>query len=169
MSLEKYLSSKKAEAKLLEVLAQLPEEDRLTLQEVVECTSPSISVFREILNFSRQICARDKVTLRHIVESCLDKSLEQATVRLSSFRAKLFSMRYPERARLESIIAENLVKIKRNHNLSVKLPEELEGDVMKVELRFRNAEDLKKNIQRLESFSCSDELENISGILKGEL
>lgn len=145
-----------------------------SLPQLISELSPSANALKGVLVLIDEISKREKVSEKEVfISCCLSEVLADENIprkeKIKRVRDRLEKRRYPERSRLENMIEENVSAIRKNYNLKISMPEELEGDSIELKISGRNAEDFKLAAERISKLSESGELSTLFGVLRGEL
>lgn len=152
----------------------LAEQDETVVNRLVAELCPSDNTLRTVLGLATEIAKRDKRSLASVL---LDGEIE--AIRCSQtvsrkekqrqIRRVLERMRYPIRAQLESEVEGRVEVIRKECGVRLELPRDLEGDVVKMTLSVRSADELLECAERLKKVAQHRNTGEIFSLLRGEI
>ncbi len=171
--LTNYLLEKSASKELLDSLDKLdkPLIDFLTL--LASELGPSANSINSILQIVREISLRDGTSSSEVIKAVNIQALidtkRARKEKFSLIRQAFEQIRFPEKTRIEKEIYSLVSDIKREFNVKLELPQDLEGDILSISVNFKDPESLLENSKRLESLSSSPKLTQLFKVLKGDI
>jgi hypothetical protein len=173
MTLDDYISEKRISGSLLERLKMLNAEDAAVLLFVLEAANPSANTLRVMLTLVDEICLREKKKFSEVLggSHCvkirenekLSRKEKQKRIRL-----ELESLRYPETKKVKDELAQAQGQVCAECGLKLKLPQDLEGDTMSVELLGQNPEDFQRLAGKLKLLAEHPATARMFKLLRGE-
>jgi hypothetical protein len=107
----------------------------------------------DLIDWLEEISLRDgetpaEILARQEVQRVLARNLPRND-KLKEVKSELRKLRYPRLFQLEEQLKETVKKMDLGRRVEVRFPPFLEGDEIRVEIRARNAAELKESIERL--------------------
>ena len=171
-TIEQYCSKHKIQGQLLAQLYSLDPSSKESLLGVLSSLRPSANTLRNILKLSGEIAKRDKKEfsdlfskkeIQDILNSELGRKHKQEKI-----TEELKLIRFPEMAKIKNEIASSINELRKEYGLRLNLPENLEGDKLRVQIEAKNADELLEKAKNLCSLSKDENLEKIFSTLKGD-
>lgn len=171
---EEFIKERHLDISFLAKLESFDAPVRNLLSLIMSELKPSANALIGLLDLAEEIVQREKCDL---VQVLLSEQFAEAMSleglprkeKLKKLREVLERRRFPERSELEDKINSLQKSLRSNHNLKVKLPQELEGDSIEVIILGRCPEDFSLAADRLNGLAKSEELKMLFSILQGEL
>ena len=173
--LQEFISERRIDGALLETIEELVPENEAVLLSLIDALRPSANTLRELLRLSREICVRDKISLRALLGDG-EKALSEiwggeevpAKEKQRKLRRFLELRRYPEKSRLEEKAKTLSREIRDRYGVDLGLPEELEGDSLSVQLQIRTPAQLEELSEKLSACAKGPEIEALFRLLLGQ-
>ena len=137
-------------------------EDQVEIGKLVSELKLGENTLREVLTLLREICLRDGVTLKDLIQGEIEGIVSNITIskvqKTNRVRRRLQEMRYPKLTELENAFREKRKGLRLSPGISLQPPPYFEGDQLKVEFRFGNVVEFKDIISKLMEASERKEL-----------
>ncbi len=126
-------------------------------QEALWCLAKELQIgenhLRDLMDWLEEISLRDGGTPAEVlghqeIRRVLSRPLSRND-KLKEVKAELRKLRYPRLSQLEGQLKETVKKMDLGSRIQVTFPQFLEGDEIRVEIRARNAAELKESIERI--------------------
>ena len=169
--LEQFISEKFVDAEFADRLRRLRGGDLERLEALIVELAPSANTLREYMQLADAIVQRDSTTLANVLvemQSQIQENLGRKD-KQRLLREALERRRFPQRTQILEELFESQRELRRDLNLQIDYPRDLEGDQLQVSFSFRNAEDLNALSERLKVAVEHPALKRILAILRGEL
>lgn len=143
--------------------------DQRQLLELILPLKLGTNRLREFLTLIDEICRRDDIAVRKIVDRQTEAILADPNIpgpqKAGRIRGRLREKRFPRTVASERELRANLKQLKLPPELSLTPPPFFEGGRLKLELTFEKVEELKRIIKKLADISDRKELKEILGKL----
>ena len=129
------------------------ERDQEALWYLVQELQIGENHLRDLIDWLEEISLRDGTTPAEVlgrqeIRRVLARNLSRND-KLKEVKGELRKLRYPRLSQLEEQLKEIVKKMDLGNRVQVTFPPFLEGDEVKVEVRARNAKELKESLERL--------------------
>lgn len=140
---------------------------------LVSVLEPSDNTLRAIFVVASEIATRDRKTLASVlqnreIEQILQDDLLNRKEKQRRIRSVLENQRYPLRAKLEQAVSDRVAKLRREVNLRVQPPLDLEGDCLTVTVSARSVEEILERAESLRSLAEHRATRELFSLLSGE-
>jgi hypothetical protein len=171
--IDQFIEERRVDSSTAVFLREMGKELKDLIAEYISELLPSSNAFRGILTLVNEISHRERVDRYsilndHNIKSLLFQEEVPRKEKIKKVREYLERKRYPERSRLEDSIHGLMKKIRKDYNLKITLPDELEGDSIGVAISGRSPDDFRAFGEKILRLSDSSELSALFSILKGE-
>jgi ParB/RepB/Spo0J family partition protein len=150
-------------------MASFSSRDQEALLTFLHPLRPGVNKLRELLVNVEEVAARQGDTVAQILSREELKSVTDSDaprpLKIETARKALKKMRFPAVTAAEARIEGLLKSLGLPREIALHLPLYLEGDTIRVELRFKSAEGLKRLAEKLVEASDRDELDEICELL----
>jgi len=145
------------------------EEDQAELVRILSPLKPGTNRLKEILVMIDEICHRDEIGVRDIIEGEIEAVLKAQDMptpqKTETIRSILKGYRSPRIVSLERDVQEKLKALKIPPGMSLSPPPFLEGDRLSVRFDFRDREELNRIIGKLSEISDKEALSALLDML----
>ncbi|MBI4516252.1 MAG: hypothetical protein HY699_10615 [Deltaproteobacteria bacterium] len=144
--------------------------DQAALLQVAERLRLGENQFRDFFDWAEEIAVRDRCAIKDVwgrapVAGALARKLGRNEM-VAAVKAALRQLRFPQLAAAESRLAQLVRQLQLPHGVRVHLPEQLEGDEVRIELRGRSAEALRAGVAAVQQGLRRAELDEIFRLLE---
>ena len=169
--IETYLVDCRADEALRDLFARVSTETMLFLESVISELKPSLNYLRQIVGLIIEIAARDQVTSGQVLsDNEWQEILKQKNSRKEKqkfLRCLLERKRYPLKEELVARTQAWQRNLSAEYEMTLKLPDELEGDKLQISLSFSSAAELAQKAEQLKNLASDPQLQAIFNLLLG--
>ncbi len=164
-AVREFAAARRFSALTLERWLRLPTADQATLLRLAERLRLGENQFRDLLDWSDEIALRDRCSVtdvwaREPLAAALMRDLGRNEM-IAAVKAALRTLRFPQLTAAEARLAELVRQLKLPRGARVHLPEHLEGDEVRIELRARSAAAMRETTEAVQRALSGSELDEI--------
>lgn len=153
------------------LMARLTDEDRAALRSLAERLDMNMNRLFDVGVLMEEIAQREGRRFAHItadegIEALLDDSTLCAKERVDRLRRELRWRRHPTRARWEREVASELRRLRMPPEISVRPPEGVEVEKVRVSFAFRSCGELRGVIRKLNEIADSEALRSLLALVR---
>jgi ParB family transcriptional regulator, chromosome partitioning protein len=147
-------------------LLQMPENEAIAFAKIFESLNCSLNKQREIIILIQEISILENKTISTILaedrvnDIVSDKDLDK-NVKTRQLRSDLRGWRYPNISKTEKAFFTKVEKLGLSERLKLTPPQDFEGDTYRLTLDFKNFQELRKHIKKLDEIIFHPELKEI--------
>jgi ParB family transcriptional regulator, chromosome partitioning protein len=147
-------------------LLQMPENEAIAFAKIFESLNCSLNKQREIIILIQEISILENKTISTILaedrvnDIVSDKDLDK-NVKTRQLRSDLRRRRYPNISKTEKAFFTKVEKLGLSERLKLTPPQDFEGDTYRLTLDFKNFQELRKHIKKLDEIIFHPELKEI--------
>jgi len=172
-ALEQYVQSRVQDAKFASWLGSSSQETARVIERYIQQLRPSANALKAILELARDIAARDDTSLVQVLgEAELTQVLGDGDLnkkdKYARIRYLIERKRFPEKAAVEDALHLLTKELLSTHGIRLELPDDLEGDSISMNLRFRSKEELLQVSERVSQLSKDERVARVFELLSGQ-
>jgi ParB family transcriptional regulator, chromosome partitioning protein len=147
-------------------LSRMPENEAIAFAKIFESLNCSLNKQREIIILIQEISILENKTISTILaedrvnQIVSDKDLDK-NVKTRQLRSDLRRRRYPNISKTEKAFFTKVDKLGLSERLRLTPPQDFEGDTYRLTLDFKNLQELRKHIEKLDEIIFHPELKKI--------
>lgn len=170
--LESYIQNRHIDGSLLRRIENLSREESDIVKLIIDSLSPSANTLRVFLSLADEISARDSLSLSEVFRAvqfeviCSNEKLSRKE-KQKQLRILLENLRFPEITKVKGIIKSATDSVTKETGFLLALPDNLEGDVVKIEISFCSVHDLREIETKIGKLRESKSLQIIFDALSG--
>jgi len=153
------------------VMVRWENADRTAAERLFTALRPGRNKWRDLLEAVDEIAVRDRTAPREILEDkkisgALDAAGLPASDRYDAVHKHLHARLYPYLSDLQSRLRKAAEQLSLDSRTRLKLSENFEQDLVKIELKFSTKEELTRQVEKLFAACDADALEELLRILQ---
>jgi hypothetical protein len=169
-AIRSYAAERRFSAATLDRWLRLDVGDRAILLALVQRLRLGENQFRDFLDWSEEIAARDRCSIADLwrrppLADALARDLGRNQT-IAALKAALRRVRFPRLTAAEARLAALIRGLRLPRNVQLHLPENLEGEEVRVEMHARSAAALRECTAALQQATSSADLDEIFRLLQ---
>ncbi|MCF8722615.1 hypothetical protein LQ236_000635 [Nitrospina gracilis] len=153
------------------VMTKWGDADRAAAEHLFSQLRPGHNKWRSVLEMVDEIATRDAIAPADVlVHAAILKTLEDASLpsneKYDAIFSRLHARRYPHLSDLQSRVRKAAERLQLDPKTKLKLPENFEQDLVKIELKFSTEEELTRQVEKLFGACDAEALKELLRTLK---